>query len=348
MTTIAPTDANILFSPYTWLVGATAKTINAGAYLRVAFSGNPTTLAATFDVTNQPALSKSRVGFRVDHGPWQDYTVAASVPLTLATGNTWASHTVEMVVIATTETAVRWTAPQPTAVVFTGLVADVAVTTRATRARPLYGLCLGDSITEGVRTLNSTATYDVDRNDSRTAWAYPLTDLLGAEIGVVGFGATGISSTGAGGVLKFPLSAPWLFSGVARSLAIPRQPDFIVAHIGTNDGGAADATVTADTTTLLNDWIAATTATRIFVLAGWNQVKSAAIQAGIAACTSPTRVTFINTTGWWGSTADGDGALHPSGYINITDMAPRLAATLKPLLSSRTFIKSAAGSAVSI
>ena len=346
MSTIAPNDANILYSPYNWLLGATAKTICSGAYLRVAFTGTPTTLTATFDVTNM-ASPASRVGFRVDDGPWQDYAVAASVSLTLATGNTWGSHTVEMVVISTTETANRWAAPQNTAVVFTGLVANVVVTTRLTRPRTLYGLCVGDSITEGVRTLNANAVNDTDRNDSRKAWAYPLGALLGAEIGVVGFGATGLSGTGSGAVPKFPSSAPWLFSGTARTLTAPQLPDFIIAHVGTNDGGGVDATVTADTTALLNGWIAATTSTKIFVL-NWAQIKVAAIRAGIAATTAPQRVQFIDATGWW-SPADGDGGLHPAGYVNIGDLAPRLAGVIRPQLTlGRTYIKSAAGAAVPI
>lgn len=333
LSTIAPNDQNIAYSPYTWEVVGTAKTINAGAYFRVAFTGTPSTLIATFNTSNMPA-SASRVGFRVDGGNWQDFAVAASIPLAVNAGNTWGTHVVEMVVISTTETAVRWGAPQATAVIFTGLTADVAVTTRMARRRSLYGLAVGDSIAEGVRTLNMTAPLDTNRNDSRNAWAYPLADLLGAEIGVVGFGGQGISKTGSGGVPKFSDAAPSLFAGTARSLATPQPPDFIIAHLGTNDAASADATVTADTASLLNYWIGATpSATKIFVMAGWAQTKAAAIQSGIAASSAPSRVVYINTTGWW-SAADSSDSLHPYGYVNTIDLAPRLAAAVRPYITA--------------
>lgn len=346
MSTIVPADANLIYSPYTWLVsGGVAKTINSGAYLRVAFTGTPATLAATFDVTNQPA-AKSRVGFRVDGGSWQDFDIAASLSLTLPTGNTWGSHTVEMIVIATTEGANRWAAPQNTAVVFTGLTADVAVATRPIRTRGVFGLAVGDSITEGVRTLNATSPTDPFRNDSRKAWSHPLGELLGAEIGVVGFGATGIAGGGSGGVPAFQSSAPYLWSGQARDLVSPRKPDFIAAHIGTNDSGATDAAVTAGTTGLLNYWIGATTAP-IIVFPGWLQTKAAAILAGIAACSDPSRVTYVDTTGWWNSADSSDG-LHPYGYINTTQLAPRAADAIRPLINrpAVAYYRNAVGAAV--
>jgi len=335
VSTIAPNDANIVYSPYNWDVTATqAKTINAGAYLRLTFTGAPTTLAATFDVTNMPA-SASRVGIRVDGGSWVDSNVAASIPLTIPAGTTWGSHTVELVMVSSTETANRWLTPQNTAVIFTGLTADTVITTRLTRKRNLYGLCLGDSIAEGVRTLNLNAATDPLRNDSRLAWAYPLSHLLGAEVGVVGFGATGISKSGNGNVPKFSANAPYLWDTKPRSLTTPQEPDFIVAHIGTNDSASTDAAVTTDTTALLNQWLAASTKATIFVLAGWLQTKAAPIQAGIAACSNPARVNYIDTTGWW-SSADASDSLHPYGYVNTSDLAPRLAASIKAKLGGGT------------
>lgn len=351
MSTIAPNDPNIVYSPYTWDVTAgAAKTINAGAYLRIAFTGTPGTLAATFDITNMVAPA-SQVGIRIDGGNWLNVEVAASVPLTIPTDNTWGSHTVEIVVIATTQAHPRWVAPQGPAIIFTGLTADTTVTTRLQRERSIYAMAVGDSITEGVRTLNMDAVLDTDRNDSRLSYAYPLGDLLGAEIGVVGFGGTGISKAGAGGVPKFRDSVPYLWDGKARSLATPRAPDFILAHIGTNDPESLDADVVADTTSLLNGWIAATAATPIIVLPGWLQRKATQIQQGIAACDAPSRVHYVDTTGWW-ATADAADGLHPYGYINTTDLSQRVAATIKPIIGAASppvvFRRAADGTAVPI
>lgn len=332
MTVIAPNDANIVYSPYNWLVtGSSAKTICAGAYMKVAFTGaTPTTLTAGFDMTNQPGGGgKTRVSFRVDGMAWTDsVALASSLPITIPTTNGWTTHTVEMIFAASSEGANRWLAPQNTAMVFTGLTTDTTVTTRPYRARDLYGLALGDSIAEGVRTLKSGTSPTELGNDARLAWAYPLADLLGAEIGVIGFGGTGISNGGNGNIPKFPDLAPYLWDGQARNITTPKTPDFIVAHIGTNDAPELDASVTADALTLLNNWITAAPDAKIFVLPGWNQTKASAILQACQTCSDPDAVTYVDTTGWWNS-ADASDGLHPYGYINTMDLSPRLAAVIR-------------------
>lgn len=331
MKTISPADPNILYSPYNWHLTDTAKTVNAGAYFKLAFSGVPGSLTANFDTANM-AIPASRIGIRVDGGPWQDTDVAPTVPLVLPADNTWDIHTVEVVVISTTETAPRWMAPQNTAVIFTGITAGADIETKALRPRGLYLLAAGDSITEGVRTLNRSAAADTDRNDARSAWGYLMGDLLGAEVGVVGFGAVGISKAGNGGVPKFRDSAPYLFSGVPRSLATPREPDAILANIGSNDTAQTDAAVAADTAALMNYWLDGTTRAPVFVF-NWLQRKAAAIQAGIAASKAPHRITYVDTADWW-KPAESSDALHPYGYSNVIDLAPRLAAVVRPALSA--------------
>jgi hypothetical protein len=342
VSTIAPNDPNIAYSPYTWLVTSQmAKTINAGAYLRVAFTGTPATLAATFDVS--AGNYSPRVAIRYDGGPWQESQVAsASVSIALTQTipadtniyNTWGTHVVEIVFIASSEGVERWTT-QMNALKFTGLVADVTVTTKPLRRRPLYGFLIGDSITEGVRVLNMTASGDQRRNDNRLAWSGPMRELLGAEVGVAGFGGVAIAGPGSGSVPQFSDNVPYLWSGQARDLTSPQAPDFVVAHIGTNDGSKTDAAVTAGTTALLNYLIANTPArTAILVLPGWLQTKASAILAGIAGSSTPSRVQFVDTTGWWSSSDASDG-LHPYGYVNVTDLAPRLAATIRSALVAK-------------
>lgn len=330
MTTIEAADSNVLYSPYTWQVGSSyAKTIDAGAYLTVTFDGTPGVLSALFDMSLNPT-NPGRVGFRVDGGPWQDSPIAASVPLTLDPGLTWGTHTVEMVFYAHSQAADRWI-NQVTACRFAGISADSTITSRPTRPRSLYGLLVGDSIAEGIQTRNLDLTgSETARFDARLAWAYPLRDLLGAEVGVVGFGAVGLTRNGNGNVPRIPDSVPYLWDGTARNLSTPQVPDFIAMHIGTNDTAATDAEVTTETARTLNGWLASTPeTTKVFVIGNWLQRKIEAIQAGITASTAPSRIVFIDTTGWW-STADASDGVHPYGYVNITDLAPRLAATMRP------------------
>lgn len=346
MSTIAPNDPNIVYSPYNWKIGsAEAKTICGGAYLRVTFDGNPASVSAAFDVTNQPATGKSRVVFRIDDNAWQEAAVAATVTVAPPIVTAWTTHTFEMVVISTSEAVSRWNAPQATAVQFLGLTGDVTLTTRATRKRDLFGLTFGDSITEGIRTKGISV-------DPRQGIGYPLGDLLGAEIGVVGFAGTGISDPGNADVPKFPDSLPYLWSGEPRNIAT-RAPDFVVGHVGTNDTPWSDAQVTADTTTLVN-WLLANTpqTCAIVILPNWLQRKAAAISAGISASSSPSRVTLVDTTGWWNAADSSDG-LHPYGYANTTDMAPRLATIVRAAIAARTapapaFYRKSGGSAVPV
>ena len=94
-------------------------------------------------------------------------------------------------------------------------------------------LVYGDSITEGVLTLGGSQKFDTDRNDASVVYSYVLGRLLGAEIGVVGFGYNALTHPGSGGVA--PLGAAWnqLWEGVPRSFTTPK-PDLIVLNEGTN------------------------------------------------------------------------------------------------------------------
>lgn len=330
MTTIAASDSKILYSPYTWgVAGGAACTIDAGAYFTIAFTGTPTTAPTLgFDVSAL-AAPFPRIAVQVDGGAPVVQDVAASVPAPIPAGPTWGKHVIRVTVVATSETLPRWGGTS-TQVRFTGLTADATITSATVRARAGRLLLIGDSILEGVRTLNMTATRDTDRNDSRLSWGLPLADALGMEAGCVGFGAVGISKSGSGGVPRFADNIPYLWSGVARDLSA--GPTAVVCHIGTNDNSSTDAEVTADTKRLL-DYLIANTACPIIVMPGWLQRKASAIQAGIAASTAPTRATFVDTTGWW-STADAADSLHPYGYVNVIDLVPRLAARIDQVLGA--------------
>lgn len=338
MTTIAPNNANWIYSPLNWdVTSGRAKTIDAGAYARIMFDGNPGTLAATFDMTNQPA-GKTRISIRLDGGPWLDTMCAASVALTIP-DNGWPSHTVELVMRAHSSAVDRWASPQPSALLFTGLTTTSTVTPRASRVRPYRLLLAGDSMLEGVSTWDDEPTKYEDKNDARYAWGYPLGDLLGAEVGVVGFGglawADRASPSDTAGVPKAQDSLPYLWSGQARSLA--GGIDGAVFNFGTNDdiGGSTDAAVTAGVAATLNWFHGQAPSAPVVIVPGWVNHRAPAITAGIAASTHALRTRLVDTTGWWASADSSDG-LHPWGYINTNDLAPRLASIIAPLLGAPT------------
>jgi hypothetical protein len=103
--------------------------------------------------------------------------------------------------------------------------------------------------------------------------------------------------------------------------------------MGTNDGGAD---VTTATTTVLNGLLAAVNAsTKIIVLRPYNGSSAATIQAGIAACSAPSRITYVDTTGWF-NTANASDSLHPYGAENLFHIAPLLTTTLRSALAAST------------
>lgn len=337
MSTILPNTAGIVYSPYNWDVTASrARTITPGAYLRMTVDGNPATLTANFNTANVADRS-IKVGIRVDGVAWSEHVLntASDIPITLPADNTWGTRVVEIVFLTQSLTVERWAFPGECALEFTGITGDTQISTRITRRRKLNGIAVGDSITQGVRNKNDTLWPSYLNDDVRLGWAYPLADLLGCEIGVIGYAGVGLSRSGSGGVPKFPESVPQLWNGQPRDYRTPAEPDFIAAHLGTNDASASDSAVTADTAALMNHFLASTEKTPIIVFPGWMQRKAAAIRAGIAASTAPGRIHYVDTTGWW-DPADAPDGLHPYGYVHLTDLAPRAADAISTFLKGNT------------
>jgi len=321
--------ASILFSPYNWkAISGYAKTINAGAYFKTIFGGTACTLA--FDMTGI-ASPVPQISYRVDgFGAWTTVDIAATVvvsmPSQTADYATKGGHFLEVIVKSTTETQPRWST-QSTAVVLTGVNLDTGKTLTLPPSLPLMGLYYGDSITEGVRTVNSTDTYDTGRNDAAQGWAYVTAQMLGAEAGIVGFGATGFVQSGSGGVPVLGSSYNYLWSAEARSFT--PAPDYIVINEGTNDSSS----VTTNATTVLNALIAATPKTcKIIVLRPFNGSRASEIVTAIAATTDPARISYIDTTGYF-TTANSADSLHPYGNENITHIAPLIAAQIRALVA---------------
>jgi lysophospholipase L1-like esterase len=344
---IVPNDANIVYSPYTWDVNGTrAKTINSGAYFRTLINGAPTSLTLFFDVSAS-AAPLPQITVSVDGRYTTTAQVSSQVVISLPTGTTWDKRHLQVTVKSTTETQPRWDS-QVTAVVFQGITTSPrSAATEALTAKKLNVLVYGDSITEGVRTLNMTATNDTDRNDSTLGWAYHLGEKLGAEVGVVGFGATGISkASGSGGVPSFRNSLGLLWgSGPARNFTAP-VPDAIVINEGTNDGSTD---TTADMISALNTLLAATpSTTKIIVLRPFNgNTQAAYLQAAVSGCSAPSRVSYVDTIGWWNSADSSDG-LHPYGYTNIARLSGLVANSVRAALNRGALYLNVGGTAKQI
>jgi len=328
---ILPSDPAIIYSPFNWEVTANAtSTINGGAYFRTLFSGNSCVLK--FDVA-QMVSPVSQIYYRVDNGPLTLVSVAASVatvipPITHANPDI-TFHFLEVIVKSTTERANRWLANQPsTKVIFAGLYLDALAKVFPVQAASTNVLIYGDSITEGVRTLGESAANDTDFDDSTMSYAFALRALLGVEMGVVAFGASGLSRGGSGNVPPTGQSWNLHFEGAPR--AFKPIPDLIVTNLGTNDGSV---NIVPQMTALLNDLIATCPGRPIAVLRPFNGGQASNLQLAIAACTQPSTCHYIDTTNFFNLQLGTDSMkLHPSGPNSIARIGPAVATTLRPLL----------------
>lgn len=99
---------------------------------------------------------------------------------------------------------------------------------------------------------------------------------------------------------------------------------------------------------LLNNMLAATPATtRIGVIYPWRGDHASQLAAAVAGCKSTVRVKVTDTTGWWFSRDASDG-LHPYGYINTSDLAPRFATEARKILNGSGMYLSVAGAATAV
>ena len=324
-------DPSFLYSPLNWnVVNGSATTNNAGAYFRTMFTG--TTCAIDFDVSTTIGPA-SEIYWRVDGyeagQPWTRTTPTANLactpPADLAAAP-W--HMLEVVVKSTSAAINRWATTSPgVAVRLAGVTLAPGASVQKPIARPWKVLFFGDSITEGVHPVNTTATYDTAQNDATLGWAFRLGDLLGAEVGVIGYSGTGLTVAGQGGVPAFTATYNMLANNVAR---VPTtQPDLIVINEGTNDS----ANVTAAALTVINGLIAQYPSTPIALLVPFNQNHAAELQLAAQTCNQPGLVHLVQTGGLL-NPADGIDSYvtHPLGPNNIGFIAPRLASLLMPIL----------------
>lgn len=341
--TIAHNDAAIVYSPWNWHIdGSRALSNNAGAYFKVMLIGTPTAVSLTFDVSSMAAVA-SKIAYRVDCTGWQIVNVAASVTVTLPSYTAaWAKRTLEVRIHSTSESYDRWSSPHATAVKFTGITTTPgSVTAVAPVVMQLRGVYYGDSITEGINTVGTSGDSTV-RSDSTLSYASLTADLLGAEIGVIGFGRQGIIRTGNGSVPNLQDAYALQAAGLARSFSTP--VDFIAINHGTNDNGVSTPGdfITGYTAFLNSLMGVAAYPTKIIVMVPFNGAYGVSVYRTIIAATNdPTRIRLLDTSGWWAS-GDGLDAVHPGGWANWSKLAPNTARQIRTMLDSgRTYVKRA-------
>ncbi len=313
-TTVLMNDAGILYSPYNWNVSASwAKTINSGAYLKTIFYLTSVGLL-TDTSTDGPPYSQFWV--RIDGQGWTQYVLSAGDPTILVASNLPSrKHLLELILKSTTQDQSRWVSGGTTLTI-TGLSLDSGGFLTAPLARTKRILMYGDSITEAARDINATAPNDTDRDDSLGGYAYQVANAADAEVGIVAFGAQGVTVPGAPDVPTFPDSYNLIYDGVPRVFS--PAPDLVIYNFGTNDGSN---NITPGLTTVANEILAICPASIQMMLVPFDGTHAAEVVAAAAAVGS--QAVSIDTTGWFNPIDSPDGG-HPYSYAHIGFIAPRL------------------------
>jgi len=233
--------------------------------------------------------------------------------------------------------------PSNTDINFTGITLDPAASVKAPRKYPKNILLYGDSIQEGVRTLGESAANDTDQNDGMFVWAYALGEMLGAEIGNIGFGGAGYTVIGSGNVPPLPISYNLIYQGASRKF-LP-VPDLVVSNHGTNDGSA---NTTSACITFVNGLISTMPRVPVVLLEPFPSAQGGQQEPFLRACqkaaSNPSHVFFVSTAGFFNPTYGADDLnVHPSGPNSTHLIAPQVAVVLMPILAERSPAKAARG-----
>jgi len=328
-TTIKMDNAAILYSPFNWVVASQgAKTINSGAYFKVFFSGTSCRLMTDTSADIEPF---PQINVRIDGGPFTRYTLVSGNPtIIVASERNNHKHLLEVIVKSTSEWVDRWV-KQQNGVTFTGLQFDSGTAVTAPVRKPFNVLIYGDSITEGVLVNPLTglkgSLKETDRNDATQDYSWVLSQTLPIEVGVVGFGGTGITKSGSGGVPPLSTSYQFLWAGQRRSF-LP-APDLIIYNEGTNDR----EDITATLTTIVKAHGALAPKAKQLLLQPFNGSHASEIKA-VASADKTGNVTYGDTTGFLNSSTDTFDGIHPWGSVHVGILAPRLIKLIIPLLLS--------------
>lgn len=329
--TIQAASANLALSPSNWFINnGSISTLCGGAYFSVFFNG--TTIAINLDISNM-GNPPSQLYYRVDgynaQSPWTRVLVASTIncPIPSDTAG-WPYHMLEVFVKSTSEFVNRWNAPSNSEVIVNSITIDNGAVLIKPKQSDKTVVMYGDSITEAFRTVNYTAANDTDQSDSMMGWAYAQRHLLGAEVGTIGYGGSGITGTGQGGVPRLALSYNLFKAGATR----PTNPnvDLVVLNEGTNDQGAA-STFTDLYIEALDGIAELYPNATLAVLQTFGGYLTQETQAAVKGAKG--NVVYVDTTGIlidaYGVTTDD---YHPSGPNNLSIIAPQVANKLRPLL----------------
>ncbi|MCW2264162.1 lysophospholipase L1-like esterase [Gluconobacter cerinus] len=325
-------DGTVYFSPYNWgaLSDTSKDSINAGAYFKTTFSGENCALAFSTYGESEPL---TQVSVSVDGMDAKTYPVRGSIPCTPSSLVSTSVHSLRVSLKSTSEGLIRWATTPGTRAELTGISIGASQSFYAPKVYPRTLLFYGDSITEGVRTLGETQAYDTNRNDNAVEWSAQVAQRLNAEYGIVGFGGTGLTVGGSGGVPSLPNTWSQVFPGQNRSFAL--CPDAMIENEGTNDANATTSSVQAAETSFLTAFSSMCPFTKSIVMRPFNGAQWQALQASVAEMGSR-NISLLDTTGFMNTVMGVDSlGVHPTANNAVNYLAPQAAAAVRQIIEAQ-------------
>lgn len=257
-----------------------------------------------FKVKNTTTINVNFVLNSVKATPYFAYSIDGS-PMTrqlitnplLPTVNT-SEHIVRIVIDGLTEGEDKWLGEKGIAFKDVTVDAGGVVTGIAPKNRQI--LFHGDSITEGVRVLNMNA--DSTGNSATGAFPYVASTNLNAISYRVGFGASGITRGGSGGVPELIQ----VIDKMTNEREAPHiEPDIVVMNMGTNDSASTSDNFTQKLNAVLDRFTIKYSGTPIFVMVPFNQARKTELTSAVSARGN---MYLVETEGWNITTTD---STHP-------------------------------------
>lgn len=338
--TIAVTDTNLYFSPFTWYsdgAGALgANNINAsstfawcnvrGGYMRfkatVGASGSIKLNVNTASLNGLTAGACPTIAWSIDGGAEQTSLLAYNASATQITlASSMSAGTYEVFLyhrsVYITQQGDYWTTPS-NRVQVTGLELSAGASLETLTPSSKTMIVFGDSITEG--DLSVSGTRSASSQNANQVYGWYLAKALGAEVGIRGFYGETWSSWSK--LYNYANGKSMLVGG-----EFPSQPNYVLINMGEN-GGSDSSTITTDLAALR---VMAPNAI-IFL----NVPFSGTGRAAISAATLPSNAYLIDLALPWTSSGDTwwsyDGQ-HPNARGHA-EIGARLAAAINAAIGS--------------
>lgn len=282
--TVDPTSNLAYFSPYNWRkVGNNRiQSANPGAYFKANFTGTSFKVIVDIGLITTAITNTAHwptFAYQIDGGTtWTNVQITQSVT-TIVSGLSSGPHTIKVVILRDYESYDRWNVPD-SAVRILGLNVDAncSITAPTTYSRTM--IAYGDSITEGVFVDAWTA---FSGNNSTKTWAFYLSDMIKAEVGIIGWSFSGYLHYGNGNVTA--LTDHWNKYDADTSRLVSSKlypiPDYVFVEHGTNDGGDNSVIQLNMRNQIASFRGAINSDTKLFIMIPFNQANDANLSQAI-------------------------------------------------------------------